>query len=155
METEESEPGAPGITCGALAAEPNCSLVMMAPVWYRISYLDTAVPFDWAFTNWSVAPVAVTPPSGALKFVTAVGAAGGGTHCNGVHSCFVGSQRLDRLLTGSHTSVKQGGTLGSTRPVSPARLLIESSRASPEPGFVVEMVASRGLTTPVVPVQSP
>ena len=33
METEASEPGDPGITCGALAAEPNCASVMVAPVW--------------------------------------------------------------------------------------------------------------------------
>src|SRR5450631_84180 len=120
-----------------------------------MSYLKTAAPSDWEFTNLTVAPVEVSPPSCMERFVTAVGGAGGGTHCNGVHSCFAGSQMLHMFVIGSQTSVKQGATLANTRPLCPALLLIESSRASPEPGAVVEMVASRGLTTPVVPVQSP
>src|SRR5580692_2393299 len=99
-----------------------------------MSYLKTAAPFDCALMNWSVAPVAVSPPSCVERFVTALGGAGGGTHCSGVHSCFPGSQMLHTFVTGSHTSVKQGATLASTRPLCPALLLIESNRASPEPG---------------------
>src|SRR5580698_5375919 len=119
-----------------------------------MSYFSTGAPFDWALANCNVAEVEVSVPGGAERFVTVLGGAGGGTHCSGVQVCFTGSQMLQTLVTGSHTSVKQGATLARTRPLSPLALsLMESNRASPEPGSVVEMVASGRFMTPVAPVQ--
>ena len=86
-----------------------------------MSYLKTARRSTAPFTNWSVAPVEVSPPVCTERFVTAVGGAGGGTHCSGVHSCFAGSQTLHMFVTGSQTSVKQGATLANTRPLCPRR----------------------------------
>src|SRR5579871_2145268 len=121
-----------------------------------MSYFITGAPLDWALTNWKAAEVPVSWPACRLSPVTALGGAGGGEHSSGMQSCWFGSQMLQMLVTGSQTSVEQGATLATTRPVSvPASLLIVRRRASPEPGGAVEMVASRGLTAPVMPVQSP
>ncbi len=80
--------------------------------------------------NCSVAETAVSPAAGTVRSVTAPG--------------------------GWDVDETEFSILASTRPLSPLLLsLITSSRPSPEPGLPVEMVASRGLMTPVVPVQSP
>ena len=74
---------------------------------------------------------------------TAVGGAGGG--CTRAECIRRGGRA--RFATGSHTRWRRGRRGQRPDPRSTA-VLIASSRASPEPGTVVEMVPSRGLMVP-------